>query len=530
MSRAEVIACGYGLAGLALAPQASPMLVALDRVLLHQKYSLVTVPLGLLLYYTIFGALCSLLVFGISRIREGWVRRLGFALLICVGLRLARYVFLMWMKTPRAWSVSRNVLHLLSIVIVVLAVVSAHWFYTTLKKFQFLIPGIGIFALLMWFQLVRFAVATDRVSRQPGPTLAAAFPQSPLKHRVVWIVFDELSYREMFDRASANGLSLPTFDSVRAHSVSFRNVVPAAYMTEFAVPGLFLGTTVEDVGAGNPRQLTVHYAGNDGFTAFDPQATIFGELHRQHLNSAVVGWYYPYCDLLATVVSTCQWETDNMKNLVPGMYAEQSVWKNATSFLRRTIQNLAGRKSDPPIRWEPVERQRSYKRIMSAAVSDIATPGNSLIFVHIPVPHPLGFFDRRTGTMSNGGSYLDNLVLADRTLQALLDAVQASKESNVTTVIVTSDHSWRVEMWRRYPHWLPEEAAAAPATFDARIPMLVDFPDQHEGLEIDKPFEALRSRSMISGILQGEWESGEALRAWADGDRTAQRQTAEPRH
>ena len=517
MSRAEILASGFGLAGLILAPNAAPMLVSVNATLLHEKYSLATIALGVLLAFAVLGALCSLIVLGVSRIRDGAVRRIGFVLLITVGLRFARHLFLLWISTPRTWVISRLTVHAITVVLLILAVGSARRFYGTVTKFGFLLPGIGIFAVMMALQLVRFAIASERVAHLPAPVLTAAFPESELKHRVVWIVFDELSYREVFEKAASNGLTLSEFESVRAQSVSFRKVVPAAFMTEWAVPSLFLGAAVEDVKAKNPREISIRFAGQSNYQPFDPQATIFGELYRQQLNSAIIGWYSPYCDLFASVVPSCQWESDLPMPILEGMSGEQTALQNAVGLARDRMQLMRGHTNgaDKGIPWDVAERERSCSRLMTDAISAIANPTTSLVFIHLPVPHPPGFYNRHTQSTGRG-TYLDNLVLADKTLKALFDAILNSNARDVTTMIVTSDHSWRIGIWKRDPRWSKEESAAAPRDFDPGIPLLIHFPNQKQGLEIEQSFDAIRSRSLIEGILDGQLETPDAVRIWAE--------------
>ena len=524
MSRNDILASGFGLAGLILAPQASPLLISVNETFLHQKFPEVTAAAGFLLDFTLLGFLCSLAVFGVSRLPEGILRRLGFVVFIYIGLRYARHIFLLWVamdvewvRTTRTLVMSRLFVRLACAVFIVLAIVSARRFYSTLQKFGFLLPGIAIFAGVMWFQLARSVALAERLLHRPAPTLATPYTGAPPRHRVVWIVYDELSYREVFEKASANGLSLPAFQSLQAESVSFRNAVPAAYLTEYAVPSLLLGLRVGNTHADSPRELSVRIAGAKHYTKLDPHATIFGELHREGLNSAAVGWYYPYCDLLAPVVSSCEWETGILVPLLSGMSGEKSVFNNAVALTTGSIEQMLGHEL-PLSPTEVTERHRSYQQLLSSAKAAIANPGNSLVFVHLPVPHPFGFYDRRTGRWSATGSYLDNLVLADRALQILLDAVHGSSQSDFTTVIVTSDHSWRVEMWRNAPGWTKEDAAAAPAQFDPRIPILVHFPNEKHPLELDKPLQAIRTRSLISEILSGKVETPEAARAWAESD------------
>ena len=152
---------------------------------------------------------------------------------------------------------------------------------------------------------------------------------------------------------------------------------------------------------------------------------------------------------------------------------------------------------------------------MTDGISAIRDPAVSLVFIHLPVPHPPGFYNRHSQTTARG-TYLDNLELTDRSLRTLLDAVLNSNTREITTVIVTSDHSWRIGIWKRDARWSKEEAAAAPREFDPGIPLLVHFPDEKQAMEIDKPFDAIRTRSLISAILDGRVESPDTFRVWID--------------
>ena len=49
-----------------------------------------------------------------------------------------------------------------------------------------------------------------------------------------------------------------------------------------------------------------------------------------------------------------------------------------------------------------------------------------LCFVHLPLPHPPGHYNRKTGRIGMGGSYIDNLALSDRILGQMLAEIAAS--------------------------------------------------------------------------------------------------------
>ncbi len=83
------------------------------------------------------------------------------------------------------------------------------------------------------------------MSLRPSPRGTMAVNQDPslpgaAGNRIIWIMFDELSYDQTFDHPQP-GIVLPAFDRLRAESFSFSNIKPAGYYTEQIIPSLFLG-------------------------------------------------------------------------------------------------------------------------------------------------------------------------------------------------------------------------------------------------------------------------------------------------
>lgn len=115
---------------------------------------------------------------------------------------------------------------------------------------------------------------------------------------------------------------------------------------------------------------------------------------------------------------------------------------------------------------------------MAAAQLLIDNEAIRFAFIHLPVPHPPGIYDRHTGKLGVQGTYLDNLVLADKAIGALLDTIGQTKAASRTIVVISSDHSWRTAMWRRGdPTWSEEEALASRGKFDSRPVLLIHFPE-----------------------------------------------------
>jgi hypothetical protein len=154
--------------------------------------------------------------------------------------------------------------------------------------------------------------------------------------------------------------------------------------------------------------------------------------------------------------------------------------------------------------------------MMNSARSLVSDDSIDFAFVHLYLPHPPGFYDRKTGTVQFGGSYIDNLALADRALGDLLQALGSTSSAGETTLIVSSDHSWRVGIWRHEFGWTREdEVASDHGRFDPRPLLLVRFPGENEGMKITRAFPLIDMHAMIEAMLGGRMNSAADLQAWA---------------
>jgi hypothetical protein len=123
-------------------------------------------------------------------------------------------------------------------------------------------------------------------------------------------------------------------------------------------------------------------------------------------------------------------------------------------------------------------------------------------FIHFPIPHPPGIYDRVHHVFRNNGSYLDNLVLADQSLAALRAVIQSTPAAANTTLIVSSDHSWRPWMWQ--PLKEEEERVTHGGKFEPRAVLLVHLPGQDTRQVISKPVSELIAHDIIESLLRGQ--------------------------
>lgn len=355
-------------------------------------------------------------------------------------------------------------------------------------------------------QLVHLALA-----RSPGigaaPRNATAPTDASSNLRIVWILFDELSYDQTFEHR-AQDIQLPSFDRLRARSISFSLLRPVGFATDRIIPSLFLGRRIDRFRSTIDGELSYWDETEHRWLVYDPEATLFGLAQRNGRLTGVDGWYNPYCQTLAPVLNSCYRDAGIV--FVPleeyGASEEKSALGNAAALPDQFLAALTHRQ-----KITAEEHIRAYRNIMARTKDMIDASQLRFVFLHLPVPHPPGIYDRRHRQLRPGGDYLDNLVLADETLGTLLDAIDASPSASRTTIIVSSDHSWRTAIWRPTESWTAEEERASGGKFDDRPVLLIHFPAQANREDVRTPLPELLEHDMIARMLQGRMGSREDL-------------------
>jgi hypothetical protein len=313
--------------------------------------------------------------------------------------------------------------------------------------------------------------------------------------RIVWLLFDELSYDQTFDHRFS-GLAMPVFDQFRSESVVFSDLKPAGYYTDRVIPSFFLGKPVDNIRSTLDGEPQVKLAGSRRWQPFDAQATLFSDAQRLGWTTGVVGWYNPYCRILAGTLNYCFWRMGDGQS--DGALPDHSVWQNAMAPLVELGRNWS---HEPGFAQQ--RHMQDHAAIMPQAEALIRDQSIKFVFIHLPQPHPPGV-------------YIDNLALADRSLGELLKTLAGTATAAKATVIVCSDHSWRVPMWRSTPIWTKQDEAASHGRFDPRPVLMIHFPGQQTEQDVVRPYDEIRIHEMIETLLRGQQPHFESLLAGAD--------------
>jgi Sulfatase len=360
---------------------------------------------------------------------------------------------------------------------------------------------VAVIGLLMLCQLFWFVRQARGLNSEVSTRhVRQAATSSSGRTRVVWILLDELSYQQVYERRFP-GLKLPAFDQLAAQATVFTHVVPAGINTEEVLPSLMTGQPIDDIRSSASGQLFTH-APSESWKHFDQHQTVFQDAVNAGYNTGITGWYNPYCRILPEVLDSCFWVfSQPAKN---HMNSRSSARENLIVSFRR-FSREADRLH--------VEDFRELSQAADAMLHD-----NSLNFIllHMPVPHPYGIYNRATGSFATKHtSYIDNLALADRYLAHVREVLERSGEWNASAIIVMGDHSWRTQrLWLKSAGWTPEDQLASHGgQFDDRPAYIVKLPHQLRSARIDSPFEAVKTRQLLDAIMKNEIASAESLSA-----------------
>jgi hypothetical protein len=488
-----------GLSAMLFAASFGPLIFA-SGSRLHSAEPLTSVALANTFIIFLIAAVIAVFL-AVLRMTRFWPAcRLGLAIVLPVVLLERNVTFL-------PWTVHFKVVVLIGvawcILVLLLRFFRPSWLSGGLQAGRIVLTGLGIFAVLALVQILRVT------SWRPGPkeTLASSDrvqPPSPANHpRLVWIVFDELSYDQLFEHR-ASDLSLPNFDALRSASSVYTQVQPAGFKTEKVLPSLLIGKTVTEISYTSSNQLRIRANGGRTWEPFDASQSLFAEAYRNGWHTGVVGWFIPYCPTFEQWVDRCYWEGWGLTNGPMSTYV--GFRPNVAISLKVLAEKLVapGKSVSDEVSFQVEQRLTSFQELEAHSIATLQSPDLDFVFLHLPLPHPPAIYDRHTGQFvrTAGYSYLDNLALTDRVLGNMLSILKASPRWSQTTLVINGDHGWRRPIWKADASWTAEDEEASRGTFDSRPALIIHRPGQTEAETVSQPLPLLDLHDMVGAMLR----------------------------
>jgi Sulfatase len=380
----------------------------------------------------------------------------------------------------------------------------------------FAFTGLIIFGQLVWS-------CWQARNLNPAPTLHKAQLASTQPHqRIIWVLLDELSYEQLYERRFP-GLDLPAFDKLAAQSTVFTHVIPAGEYTRYILPTLFTGIPSNAVDISARGLLVALKDPSTGkWTPFEQHQTVFQDAIDAGYTTGIAGWYNPYCRIMPEVLDNCFWiyRESTPANLSPNRSLAVDLIR-PFRYLWLDTKHLFGRgPGSPSDEYRDIRQHSSdYRRLLAAGDAYLADPSIDFLFLHLPIPHPYGFYDRKKKAFSTRHtSYIDNLALADRYLSHIRQLLEQKNQWDPSTIVVMGDHSWRTtQIWRDSMTWTDEDQSASHGgEFDPRPAYIVKLPNQQTPARIDQPFSAVSTRALLDALLRNHVQTPADLQTWAD--------------
>lgn len=356
---------------------------------------------------------------------------------------------------------------------------------------------VTVLAPLAAFNLIRILLVLLGIMHLRGdfttpspPPMQALKPDAP---RVIWMVFDELDYRLVFEKRPP-GLQLPTLDGFRNEMFNSTNARPPSDKTVISMPSLISGVRFSLVSFTNRADLAVTTADTGEVSSWAEHPSVFSDARKLGFNTALLGWHLPYPRILGGEL--------NYSVSFPNPGFEPTRSERFVTALRNQWSALAA----------PLHFQRSYvalhHNMLAEATSLVTNTSYGLVFLHMFPPHLPGLYLPATRTFSilgqrAPGGYLNNLVLLDHDLAALRERMEAASVYTNSWIIISADHSWR-------------GSSTYDGVRDHRVPFLVKPPGPGENYEYAGGFNTVSTSQLVLAVLRGEVQSREDVANWLD--------------
>jgi hypothetical protein len=384
--------------------------------------------------------------------------------------------------------------------------------------FAALILVISPFAL--WTLGTTVYLVTQFEDKEPAPLIAQTEQTSP---RIVWFIFDEMDQRLLFDERPVD-LVLPELDRLKGESIYATQAHSPSMDTLTSLPSLITGRIVSSASVTNPARVMVNFEAADGAVDWGSQPNLFSEARKLGRNTALAGWYHPYCRIIGDSLTRCMFREIKSVPLVPMM-----LHQLRTVVLSAPLAaSLVDIQDDDLVRRRPIqkgnhqERLRTYLELLNEAEQTVVDPNLGVVLVHWSIPHEPPIYDRndRVLVTAKGGSYLDNLALVDKTIGDLRRKMESAGIWNDTVLLVTSDHPLRKESGRRFANKMRRQNKQIDLELDNRVPFVLKLAYQKEGLIYDREFNTVLTKDLFLTLIKREISTPESVVGWLNQTRS----------
>ena len=306
--------------------------------------------------------------------------------------------------------------------------------------------------------------------------------------KVRWLIFDEMDYRLVFDDRP-KGIKLPELDRLQKEAIFSSAAYPPNDYTIEAVPSLLSGAR-KSVITIKSEDLVLRNLITHTDEKWADISNIFRDVKDLGSTNALVGWYHNYCPVFKTDLDYC-------RRLPAGRFGyDESFFGSVLVILERAFI-LDKRLERAFIFNLEVITRRSLDRTISN--------NYGLSFFHFSVPHSPWIFDQIKGKTSpyilrSPEQYFGNMLLVDKIIGEFRRTLEANGEWNKSTLIISSDHSWR-------------KSAEYDSKRDFRVPFIIKMADGKARV-INKPIGTIVTKNFILEVMKKKISTTDEAVSW----------------
>ena len=343
--------------------------------------------------------------------------------------------------------------------------------------------------------------------------------------RLIWLLFDELDQRLAFNQRQPS-VVLPELDRLRAESFAATHAFQTGGYTMVAIPSLLSGRIYTNADMADADSLMVRPENSERVSDWRDEPNVFRRAREMGVNAAVVGWHHPYCRVLGDSLVRC---FDEPSDPSPALLRETDAAENG---LLKTVGIQLGRlainlydifRPDADSVSEKLKdaslqrhQQQQYFTIRDHAYHDAIDRQIDFLYVHFPTPHLFAIYDRRRRdfALSSKTTYFDNLALVDRTVGELRHQLEAAGLWDSTSILITSDHGLRRELWHGHLNWTPDFDRLLASGPSPLVPFILKLAGSHQGVVYDQSFSSVVEGEMALAVMKREVTTPQEAWEW----------------
>ena len=362
----------------------------------------------------------------------------------------------------------------------------------------------------------------------PKASLPMVAPEGETSRRVIWLLFDELDQKLAFDERPPS-VELPELDRLRAESFVANQAKQTAGWTMLALPNLLSGRIFSQAELVDAGELRLYTEGKGKGVDWRDQPNVFRNARAAGANAELIGWHHPYCRVLGDSVVRCMDVPSGHPTsalLRETNANEEGVLRTVPFLFRLQFENLLdlfrtdGVSNSENLKDAYVQRRQlqQYFRIRDHAYAEAVDKQIDFLFIHFPLPHLFAIYDRKRKdfTLSGSTSYFDNLALVDRTVGEVRRTLEQAGMWSTTSIVITSDHGLRPDMWRGGYNWNEELERLTAGGQSQTVPLIVKLAGENRGVVYNRSFSNVVTGDLIVDMLRGRVTTATDIAAWLD--------------